>query len=96
MKNEITIGVDKIGEEHPVYFIADIAANHDGNLERAKSLISLAKESGANAVKFQHHDVKKYVSDYGFNSFSVADWLAWIIYIFLIFLILYMRKVVIY
>ena len=68
MKNEITIGVDKIGEEHPVYFIADIAANHDGNLERAKSLISLAKESGANAVKFQHHDVKKYVSDYGFKS----------------------------
>jgi len=68
MKNEITIGTDKIGDGHPVYFIADIAANHDGDLQRAKLLITLAKQSGANAVKFQHHDVKKYVSDYGFKS----------------------------
>ena len=56
-----------MGEHEPVYFIADIAANHDGCLDRAKSLITLAKESGANAVKFQHHDVKKYVSDKGFR-----------------------------
>ena len=33
-------------------FIADIAANHDGDLSRAKQLITLAKESGADAVKF--------------------------------------------
>ena len=38
MKNEITIGTDKIGDGHPVYFIADIAANHDGDLQRAKLL----------------------------------------------------------
>tara|TARA_R110002051_G_C8757575_1_gene501164 strand:+ start:242 stop:1270 length:1029 start_codon:yes stop_codon:yes gene_type:complete len=50
------------------YFIADIAANHDGNLKRAKLLCSLAKDSGADAVKFQHHDCEKYVSDYGFKS----------------------------
>ena len=31
-------------------------------------MIKLAKESGADAVKFQHHDVKKYVSDYGFKN----------------------------
>ena len=47
----------RIGINHPTYFIADIAANHDGDLERAKHLINLAKESGADAVKFQHHDV---------------------------------------
>ena len=68
MKKEIKIGEDLIGEKHPVYFIADIAANHDGSIDRAKSLIKLAKESGANAVKFQHHDVKKYVSDFGFKN----------------------------
>ena len=62
---EIKIGKHTIGYNHPTYFIADIAANHDGDLERAKKLISLAKESGADAVKFQHHDVSKYVSDYG-------------------------------
>jgi len=65
---EFKIGKDLIGHNHPTYFIADIAANHDGDLERAKKLITLAKENGANAVKFQHHNVKKYVSDYGFKS----------------------------
>ena len=68
MKNHITIGKKKIGLDFPTYFIADIAANHDGDIIRAKKLIKLAKESGADAVKFQHHDVTKYVSDYGFKS----------------------------
>ena len=68
MKKDIKIGKHIIGENHPTYFIADIAANHDGDIERAKSLIKLAKDSGADAVKFQHHDVKKYVSDYGFKN----------------------------
>ena len=57
-----------IGEDSKVYFIADIAANHDGSLKRAIKLIELAKEAGADAVKFQHHNVKKYVSDIGFKS----------------------------
>ena len=35
---------------------------------RAKKLIELAKNSGADAAKFQHHDVTKYVSDKGFKS----------------------------
>ena len=65
---EIKIGKRKIGPSEPTYFIADIAANHDGDLKRAKALIKLAKEAGTNAVKFQHHNVKKYVSDYGFRS----------------------------
>ena len=28
-----------IGQDYPTYFIADVAANHDGDLERAKDLI---------------------------------------------------------
>jgi len=58
MKAEIKIGNHTIGENQPTFFIADIAANHDGDIERAKLLIKLAKESGADAIKFQHHDVK--------------------------------------
>jgi sialic acid synthase SpsE len=45
-----------IGLDHPTYFIADIAANHDGSLERAKLLIRLAKEAGADAAKFQNFE----------------------------------------
>ena len=55
-----------IGSSYPTYFIADIAANHDGDLERAKMLIRLAKEAGADAAKFQNFDAPKIVSDYGF------------------------------
>ena len=43
------------------YFIADIAANHDGSLI-TKKLIKLAAESGANAVKFQHFKANTIVS----------------------------------
>ena len=49
------------------YFIADIAANHDGSLSRAKKLIRLCAKAGANAAKFQHFRAETIVSDYGFK-----------------------------
>lgn len=58
----------KIGHHYPTYFIADIAANHDGSLERAQELIYLAAEAGANAAKFQHFKAETIVSDLGFKS----------------------------
>lgn len=67
---DIQIGTRTIGSNHPTYFIADIAANHDGDLERAKLLIRLAKEAGADAAKFQNFDAPKIVSDYGFRAMS--------------------------
>jgi sialic acid synthase SpsE len=63
----IKINNNIISHASQVYFIADIAANHDGDRERAKHLILLAKKAGADAVKFQHHNVNKYVSDFGFK-----------------------------
>ena len=57
-----------IGRDNPTYFIADIAANHDGDLSRAKDLIYLAAEAGADAAKFQHFQADKIVSDFGFRS----------------------------
>ena len=65
---EIKIGIHTIGDRHPTYFIADIAANHDGDQERAKLLIRLAKQSGADAAKFQNFRAPLIVSDYGFKA----------------------------
>jgi len=65
---QIQIGAQTIGENYPTYFIADISANHDGDLERAKALIRLAKEAGADAAKFQNFRAPQIVSDYGFRS----------------------------
>ncbi|HTP02102.1 MAG TPA: N-acetylneuraminate synthase family protein [Anaerolineales bacterium] len=64
---DIQIGDRLIGPAHPTYFIADIAANHDGDLERARQLIRLASQAGADAAKFQNFDAPKIVSDYGFT-----------------------------
>jgi len=63
----------KIGFDYPTYFIADIAANHDGDLERAKDLIFLAAESGANAAKFQHFKAETIVSNFGFKTLGVKQ-----------------------
>src|SRR5512137_870061 len=67
---QMKIGSHQIGDSYPTYFIADISANHDGDLERAKMLIHLAKEAGADAAKFQNFKAPKIVSDYGFKAMS--------------------------
>ena len=63
----------KIGLNSPTYFIADIGANHDGDLQRAKDLIFKAAESGADAAKFQHFKAKTIVSDKGFRNLNSAS-----------------------
>ncbi len=65
---ELKIGNRWIGATHPTYFIADISANHDGDLNRAKRLIHLAAEAGAEAAKFQNFRAPQIVSDRGFRS----------------------------
>jgi N-acetylneuraminate synthase len=64
---EIELGNKKISLNHAPYFIADIAANHDGDLQRAKLLIEKAAEAGANAAKFQHFRAATIVSRKGFS-----------------------------
>ncbi len=64
---EINIGARRISEDEPTYFIADIAANHDGQLDRAVNLIRLAAAAGADAAKFQHFRAPKIVSQKGFE-----------------------------
>lgn len=42
-----------IGDGAPVYIIAEIGINHNGNFELAKKMIKVAAETGVDAVKFQ-------------------------------------------
>lgn len=65
---QLTTGAREIALDQPTYFIADIASNHDGDLERAKALIWKAKEAGADCAKFQHFLAKDIVSDAGFKA----------------------------
>ena len=63
----LRIGTRDISLESPTYFIADLAANHDGDLGRAKDLIWRAKEAGADCAKFQHFLAERIVSKVGFE-----------------------------
>lgn len=49
----IRIGNRLVGEGEPVFIIAEAGVNHNGDLDLGKKLIDVAKEAGADAVKFQ-------------------------------------------
>ncbi|GAA4229524.1 N-acetylneuraminate synthase [Sagittula marina] len=55
MTQDLTLSIDgrKIGPTHPPYVIAEMSANHNGDLDQALRLIDAAKDSGADAVKLQ-------------------------------------------
>ena len=52
MKSDIK-KIFKRNSKNPTYFIAEIGVNHNGNIKLAKKMVNAAKNSGANAVKFQ-------------------------------------------
>ena len=57
MAQDVTIDDGKkrecIGVGRPTYFIAELSANHNQDLDQAVRLIHAAKEAGANAIKLQ-------------------------------------------
>lgn len=63
---KIKIGRRFIGSGFPTYLIAEIGANFDGSLEKAKRLVKAAKEAGADCAKFQTFSTPKILSPAGF------------------------------
>lgn len=54
--NPLRIGTRAIGTGEPVYVIAEAGVNHDGAAAVAHRLVDVAREVGADAVKFQAFD----------------------------------------
>ena len=52
----IEIDAIKIGENYPPYIVAELSANHNGSLNKAKKTILSAKQNGASAVKIQTYN----------------------------------------
>ncbi len=61
MPRVIKINDRLVGDGQPVYIVAEIGINHNGNLEIAKGLIDAAKVAGCDAVKFQKRKPQKCV-----------------------------------
>ncbi len=64
----IKIGGKFVGKNYPCYIIAEIGSNFDGSLSKAKKMIKLAKEAGANAAKFQSFTTEQILSRKGFET----------------------------
>lgn len=58
----IKIGERQIGKGKACFIIAEVGSNHDQKLSQAFQLIDIAKEAGADAVKFQSFSADKYYS----------------------------------
>lgn len=61
MARLIKLGGRPVGDGHPVYVIAEIGINHNGDLNIAEKLIDAAKEAGCDAVKFQKRNPERCV-----------------------------------
>jgi len=59
----VRIGDRAVGPELPVFFVAEIGINHNGDVALAKKLIGAASSSGADAVKFQKRTVEVVYSE---------------------------------
>ncbi|MFG1497962.1 pseudaminic acid synthase [Saccharospirillum sp. HFRX-1] len=53
MSNEVWINGRRLAADAPPYVVAEVSANHNGSLERAKAIISAAGQAGVDAVKLQ-------------------------------------------
>ena len=54
----VQIGNKQVGDGQPCYVIAEIGINHNGDIDLAKRLISVAVAAGCDAVKFQKRTVE--------------------------------------
>lgn len=65
MKKDFKIGNFEIKEYSRVFIIAEVGVNHNQNLNLALKLIDIAKETGADAVKFQTFKAEDVVTEVG-------------------------------
>jgi N-acetylneuraminate synthase/N,N'-diacetyllegionaminate synthase len=61
---KIRVGDRLLGEGEPTFIVAEIGVNHNGSLRMAKKLIDVAKNVGADAVKFQAFKAERIVTKY--------------------------------
>ena len=63
----------EIGEKNPPYIIAELSANHNGSIEKAKKTIELAKSCGAHAIKLQTYTADSMTINCDKNDFIINE-----------------------
>lgn len=73
MTKRININGCDIGEDCPPYVIAEMSANHNGNLETAFRIIEEAKKCGADAIKMQTYTADTLTLKSDLPDFQIQD-----------------------
>ena len=74
MKNNfIDINGRKIGPNYPPYIIAELSANHNGDINRAFAILEMAKECGADAIKIQTYTQDTITIDCNEDDFKIKS-----------------------
>ena len=74
MNREVSIGNRKIGDGYPAYIIGEIGINHNGDIDVAKKLMEVAKNAGADAVKFQKRTPELCVPEHQRSQMRDTPW----------------------
>jgi pseudaminic acid synthase len=77
MKKEFMIGDRKIGDNQPVYIIAEMSANHNQDFEQAVKIIHATKEAGVDAIKIQTYTPDTITIDCGNEYFQIGKGTIW-------------------
>lgn len=67
----ITIDGQKIGPDYPPYIIAELSANHNGDINRAYQIMEAAKNAGADAIKLQSYTHETITMDCDSEEFQI-------------------------
>jgi N-acetylneuraminate synthase len=73
-EQDVFIGERAIGSSHPVFIVAEIGINHNGDMQVAKDLIDSSARAGADAVKFQKRTPELCVPDDQKNVIRETPW----------------------
>jgi N-acetylneuraminate synthase len=73
MQKKIVIDGANIGGDYPPYVIAEMSANHNGNIETAFKIIEQAKIAGASAIKIQTYRPDTLTLNLDTKDFRITD-----------------------
>jgi pseudaminic acid synthase len=71
------IGPHPVGEQHPVFIVAEISANHRQSLDNARQLVRAAATAGADAVKLQTYTPDTITIDADGEPFRIQSGTVW-------------------